>query len=139
LSFTKTNPTMTSKKLIFFNLLLAITLFSCEKDETPLKKFDSFLTQPATNITTETATLNGALILGDFAMEECGFYYSTESERFLTNYTTVSLGVVDTDGIISYNLEGLEPNTTYYFRTFVVFEQGGPIGRELSFTTAAAE
>lgn len=130
---------MISKKLIFLNLLFAIVMFSCEKDETPLKKFDSFLTQPATDITAETATLNGALILGDVGMEECGFYYSTESDKFLTGYTMVSLGVLGTDGIVSYNLEGLEPNTTYYFRTFVAFEQGGPVGKELSFTTAAAE
>lgn len=128
---------MTPKKFIFLNLFLAIALFSCEKDETPLKTFDNFITQPATNITSKTASLNGVLIVGDIKMQNCGFHYMKASDQFPKEYIVVDLGVFNTDGPISYNLEDLEPNTTYNFKTFMESKHGNPIGCEFSFTTAA--
>jgi len=88
----------------------------------------------ADNITALGARLNGNLnnlISGSTA--NVSFQWGTTSGVYTTE-TTAS--ILNTAGAFSFNLSGLSPKTTYYFRVKVVGD-GTVYGSEMSFTTLA--
>ena len=107
-----------------------------------VKKFKSFdenfiegvpvvETNEATNITTNSATLNGIITdCGNTKVIERGFYFGT-SENSMTKKIIES-----TDSIMVLNLTGLSDATKYYFKAFAVNQKGENCGTVNSFTTA---
>ena len=121
------------KKLL---LLSALLIFACTDDEgNPCIYQPTLTTEAVTNITETSATLNGTI---DITSENCetpnnteqGFVYSTEIQP-----TTDDIQVNVNGTNISTTIEGLEPNTTYYVRSFLTNAFGEFYGNEISFTT----
>ena len=121
------------KKLL---LISALLIFACTDDEgNPCVYEPTLTTEAATDITETSATLNGTV---DVYSQNCdtvenvlqGFVYSISTEP------TIDDTIVSVNGTsISSNLTGLEPNTTYYVRAFLVRPLIGVFyGNEVSFT-----
>ncbi len=122
------------KKLL---LLSALFIFACSSDDgNPCIYEPTLTTEAVTNITETSATLNGTI---DVYSQNCdtvenilqGFVYSTSSEP------TIDDNIVNLDGTsISEVITGLEPNTIYYVRVFLVRPLIGIFyGNEVSFVT----
>ena len=131
-----------TRKLIFLlfpNLFIAVIIFACSTDNegNPCVYEPTLETNEVTNITETSATLNGTI---DVYSQNCdtvenilqGFVYSSSSEP------TIDDNIVNLDGTsISEVLTGLEPNTTYYVRVFIVRPLIGIFyGNEVSFVTS---
>ena len=71
-------------------------------------------TEPATDIMAVSATLHGYVAVENAAITTKGFEYRELGD---SSFTTVS--VTGNDNTFSYMLNGLTPNTTYEYRTFV--------------------
>ena len=122
------------KKLTY--LFLAILIIACSDDEgNPCVYNPTLVTDAATNVTETTATLNGVINIvsencEDTTNTEQGFVYAT------TIQPTIANNKVNVNGTgISTTLENLEPNTTYYTRTFLTNVFGEFYGNEVSFMT----
>ena len=95
-------------------------------------------TLDVTNITPLNATLNGTINIED--SENCetfpyqGFVYAKTIQPTI-NDTQVNVNGTD----ITTTLENLEPNTTYYVRTFLTNSTDEFYGNEVSFTTVGCE
>ena len=123
------------KKLIF--VVLTVLIVACSDDEgNPCNYSPTLTTSAVTNITETSATLNGVISI---VSENCdnptnteqGFVYATTIQPTTANN---KVNVNGTD--ISTTLENLEPNTTYYARTFLTNALGEFYGNEISFTTS---
>ena len=75
---------------------------------------DSAYTHPATDLTSTSATLNGSVSVEHATITTKGFEYREPGD---STFTTVN--VTGNDNNFSYMLNGLTPNTTYEYRTFV--------------------
>ena len=104
------------KKLIY--LFLALLIVACSDDEgNPCVYNPTLTTSAVTNITETSATVNGVISI---VSENCdnpnnteqGFVYATTIQP-TTNNAQVNVNDITT------TLENLEPNTTYYVRTFL--------------------
>lgn len=87
-------------------------------------------TNPATNVEGATATLNGTLNDDGGEACECGFEWGETPA--LGNTTPTQSGTTGTT--FSFNLSGLTPGKTYYFRAFATNSAGTGYGAILSFT-----
>ena len=93
-------------------------------------------TNTATNITDNSATLNGNIVSnGGFTITESGFVYSTTS-----NPTIGGVGVIQiqtsptiTTGDYSENISDLTINQTYYYKAYATNSEGTAYGIEKSF------
>ena len=122
------------KKLL---LLSALLIFACSSDDegNPCIYEPTLSTEAVTDITETSATLNGIIAI---ISENCdvpnnaeqGFVYSTEIQPTLDD---IQVNVNGTN--ISTTVEGLEPNTTYYVRSFLTNNLGDFYGNEMEFTT----
>ena len=90
-------------------------------------------TNDASNITQNSATLNGELTsLGTATSVQVSFEWGTTSGALDHETTPEQLNEA---GAFSANLTGLTPSTTYYFQAKAVGD-GTAYGNEMSFTTA---
>ena len=122
------------KKLL---LLSALLIFACTDDEgSPCVYQPTLITEAVTNITETSATLNGTI---DVYSQNCdtvenilqGFVYSTSPNPTTDDSVTYVYGIS-----ISDDLAGLQPNTTYYVRVFLVRPLIGTFyGNEVEFVT----
>ena len=85
-------------------------------------------TNDATNITTSSATLNGAVTAGSETITAQGFEWKATTGG---TYTAVNA----TGTTMSYDLTGLAPNTSYTFKAFATTASGTTYGAEKTFTT----
>ncbi len=89
-------------------------------------------TADATNITANSATLNGELAsLGTSKSVDVSFQWGTSSGSY-TNETEVT--ALTSKEEFAFGMTGLTPNTTYYYRAKAV-GNGTDYGPEKSFTT----
>ena len=89
-------------------------------------------TSAATNITVNSATLNGSVSNPDnVTITAQGFEWKTSN---VGTYTAVNA----TGETMSHSLTGLTANTSYTYRAFVTTENGTSYGDEVTFTTTAA-
>jgi len=96
------------------------------------EKYPSATTQATTNIKDVTVKGNGTLTDGGLATE-WGFEYGlTETPTW-----KVSKVITIAESAFSLNINGLEPETTYYYRAFVTNSFGTAYGGWVSFTTTA--
>jgi hypothetical protein len=131
------------KKLIksFTLLMIALlfTVFCCTTDEgaTLCIVEHNLETNAAENVTANSARLSGSIGIVSENFEiplgaQQGFVYATSSMPNIDdNLITVNAGD------ISASLNGLNPETTYYVRTFIANSIGEYYGNEINFTTTA--
>ena len=123
------------KKLLY--LFLTVLIVGCSDDDgNPCLYNPTLTTSAVTNITETSATLNGVISIvsqncDDPNNTEQGFVYATTIQPTTAN-TKVNVNGTD----ISTILENLEPNTTYYARTFLTNALGDFYGNEVSFMTS---
>ena len=126
------------KKLIY--LILTVLIVGCSDDDAngnPCLYNPTLTTSAVTNITETVATLNGVVSIVSENCEdpnntEQGFVYGTTIQPTISNNKVIGYGNV-TD--MTTTLENLEPNTTYYVRTFLKNTFGEYYGNEVSFMT----
>ena len=125
------------KKLIL--LLFIPFIFTCSDDGEACVYQPTLSTESATEINQSSVTLNGTI---DVMSPNCdvpnnieqGFVFSTEIQPTINDYQ------VNVNGsYISTSIENLEPDTTYYVRSFVTNNFGEFYGNEISFTTLAVD
>ena len=122
------------KKLLY--LFLTVLIVGCSDDDgNPCLYNPTLTTSAVTNITETAATLNGVISIvsqncDDPNNTEQGFVYAT------TIQPTTANNKVNVNGTeVTTTLENLEPNTTYYARTFLTNAFGEFYGNEVSFIT----
>ena len=123
------------KKLLY--IFLTVLIVACSDDDgNPCLYNPTLTTSAVTNITETSATLNGVISIvsencDDPNNTEQGFVYATTIQPTIAN-TKVNVNGTD----ITTTLENLEPNTTYYARTFLTNAFGEFYGNEVSFITS---
>ena len=130
------------KKLLY--LVLTVLIISCSSDDSSSDDGGDIncvynpTTLAVTNITESTAILNGII---SAVSENCEAPYNTE-QGFVyatTIQPTINNNQINANGVnISATIENLEPNTTYYVRTFLINSLGEFYGDEMSFITSEA-
>jgi len=98
-------------------------------------------TEGATDVTPTTATLHGMFDPGEtIVIDTMGFYYSSEVKVPKKEEPNSQFAEIPFDDITkkSLKIEGLKPNTTYYYRAFAQNRNGISYGNVKSFTTADA-
>lgn len=86
------------------------------------------LTQAATNVTENSATINATVTQGTETIDYKGFVWRVAN-------TNIWMPIIITDNTMSYILDSLTPNTTYEFRAVVITANGTYMGDIQSFTT----
>ncbi|MDB4174832.1 BspA family leucine-rich repeat surface protein [Flavobacteriaceae bacterium] len=123
------------KKLLY--LFLTLLIVGCSDDDgNPCLYNPTLTTSAVTNITETSATLNGVISIvsqncDDPNNTEQGFVYATTIQPTIAN-TKVNVNGTE----VTTTLENLEPNTTYYVRTFLTNAFGEFYGNEVSFITS---
>lgn len=95
---------------------------------------------PATDIEDESATLNGRLTSdGDYDVVEYGFYYDDSSTVSTTDDKEIA-GTSDLEDEESFEaiIVGLEADTRYYFRAYIIYEDSRDNRRLLLSTNSRA-
>ncbi len=98
------------------------------------------VTQSATSVTSTSATLNAAVNANWEATSSLTIRYSTDDSVVAggggTSATVAPAQAVGGDStVVSGNVSGLQPGTTYYYRAAATNTQGSASGAVLSFTT----
>ena len=123
------------KKLIY--LFLALIIVACSSDgdsnggDNNANCEYTLNSLAVTNSINDSATFNGIISLNsncEFPITEQGFVYATTIQPTLNNN---KINVNGTD--VSITIENLEPNTTYYVRTFLTNALGEFYGNEINF------
>jgi hypothetical protein len=96
--------------------------------------YPTVTTNPATSISSTTATLNGSLTDGSASTTGHGFAWGTDPTLGGGDTATTTLGATST-GAIYQMLSSLTQNTTYYFRAYAVNSAGTSTGSILNFKT----
>ncbi len=90
-------------------------------------------TQPASSITTTTATLN-SVVNSDSNRTTTSFQYGT-TDSYGSSTTTTAAGSTNQFTNVSANLTNLSPHTTYHCRATASNAAGSTNGTDLTFTT----
>lgn len=91
-------------------------------------------TSAVSNVGTTSATFNGNIINeGSPAYTERGFCYSTSSNPTISSNKIAIPG--SGTGIYTYNISGLDYQTTYYVKTYAIQNGVAIYGNEVDFTT----
>ena len=122
------------KRILFFAILITL---SCSNDEGYVSCIYQYTleTEEATNISDTSAIINGRVIVTSdnctvSSSAQKGFVYSTNNQPNINDNLVTS-----TEEQINVTLTNLNPNTTYYVRSFIVSSNGEYYGNEISFTT----
>ncbi|MFA7081108.1 MAG: fibronectin type III domain-containing protein, partial [Bacteroidales bacterium] len=90
------------------------------------------VTNLATAITQNIATLNAAITAGSETITAQGFEYKLSNAN-----TWTPINVIPTSNALTHNLTGLTPNTAYTFRAYATTDLGTVYGITQTFTTLA--
>ena len=88
------------------------------------------VTNPTTNVTDYSLTLNGTIIAGSETITSQGFEY-----KLVTSSTWTTIAADLNGNSITYNLSGLLHSSTYEYRAFATTASGTVYGTIESFTT----
>ena len=109
--------------------------FTYKNDNVPFVLPMDLITLAATEVTEETATLNGDLFAGTETVTARGFEYKTADEQTWTSVTST-----DENNIYAVSINGLVPDTEYTFRAFATNDGGNTVyGEELTFRTLTVQ
>ena len=93
-------------------------------------------TDPATNVTANSATMNGTYYMNGTTISSAYFEYGTStgygSTKTLTTPTNTISGNIES---VSDNLTGLSSNTTYHYRLVITTGSVTVPGNDMTFTT----
>lgn len=95
------------------------------------------ITESATNITSDSATLNG-IVNANGLSTTIWFQYGTTSGSYTHTSTTQSVNGFD-DTVVNIGISGLSAETTYYYRIVAQNSAGTSNGNEMSFTTSSGK
>lgn len=125
------------KKLFVFFAMI-VMLASCQKEagSSSNKKTPS-VTLGANHISAVSVVLEGKANIGSSAASDLvvGFQYSKSAGILPSNSISVTASDADADYQYSTGISGLEPSTTYYFRSFVRQNNVDTYGETKEFTT----
>ena len=135
------------KKLIYFSMA-ALMLFACTPEKNGNSKEDNIpdgkemataVTVGSEQVTATGAVLKGKAIMGTAGPEDLkvGFQYSKSSGISSQNSISIDAAEVDADYNYSSSVSGLDPETKYYFRSFVRQDDRETYGETKEFTTSA--
>ena len=122
--------------------IAALLLVACDRPTSSKSgSSSSTLAKPYTvaadQVTISSAVLKGRVAMGSTVAPDLkiGFQYSKSAGIMPSNSTTIE--VTDTDANYNFSTEitGLDPSTTYYFRSFVHQNGADTYGETMSFTT----
>ncbi len=112
----------------------AVRTFTTDEDEDEDEGAPTVITDSATGIGSEEATLNAEIDdIGDSDIEEYGFYWG--EDRDCDEKEEVGDDELDEGDDFDLDLEDLEPGTTYYFKAYAKNDDGTDYGSVKSFTT----
>jgi hypothetical protein len=123
-------PTLTAGATTSFRISYVLTLA-----ESQIPSINSSAsTNNATNLTSSSATLNGAVNANGLSTNT---YFEISKSASFSDSTTVSSSILSNsiETNISASATGLSPSTTYYFRVRAVNSSGSSIGNTFSFNT----
>jgi len=93
-------------------------------------------TDPATNVTANSATMNGTYYMNGTTISSAYFEWGTSTSygntKTLTTPTNITSGVIES---VSDNLTGLTSNTTYHYRLVITVGSITVPGNDITFTT----
>jgi hypothetical protein len=105
-------------------------------DDTPVTEPPQVITTAALNITSTSAMVSGILSsLGSAEKVQVYFEYGPDSNYGSTTDMTEMLA----PGSFSFNLQDLNPETTYYYRACAAGSSEEVVGEEASFATVSQE
>lgn len=91
-------------------------------------------TSAMSNVTFETATTGGTIVAtGGEEITACGVCWGTTENPDLTGLYTIDEAV---DGVFVSEIDGLEPDMTYYVRAYATNVNGTAYGEQVSFSTS---
>ena len=101
----------------------------------------SVVTQKETDVATRTVTLHGKVSVDEeFASAtDVGFRYADSEEDLTAGKDKYTKGNLGENGVFSKSLEGLKPETTYYYRACASYNNLEVFGGIRSFTTDKEE
>lgn len=109
--------------------------FTYKNDNAPFVLPMDLITLAVTEVTEESATLNGDLFAGTETVTTRGFEYKTADEQTWTSVTST-----DENDIYAVTIDGLTPDTEYIFRAFATNDGGNTVyGEELTFRTLTVQ
>ena len=114
--------------------IIALSLIACDEQETPTKDA-KFTTIEVTDVALDKATVKSSLSVGTQNVLDCGFVWGTIATPSIGAAQEEHFGPKDKDQDITHTIAGLESNTTYYLRTFLILNSGTVYSDVLSFTT----
>lgn len=126
-------------KIIGFFAVIALSGVACDKKGTSFSPAHP-VTVEASQIAVFSAVLAGRVVKGSSETSDLvvGFQYSKTADILPSNSTTVKADI-EADNCYSAILTGLEPATTYYFRSYIFQNNGYFYGETGSFTTKDIE
>lgn len=105
-----------------------------EKSFTTMQIPPEFITYAATNVTTNSAKLNGKIFKSDLLIQIYGFYFKEQGGSY--GLFDISQNInLDTTTTIFYNMTELKPYTLYTYKTFGLGINNSYEGGEISFRT----
>lgn len=104
------------------------------KSFTTLSTVPVVTTTAMSNVTFETATTGGTIVAtGGEEVTACGVCWGTSENPDLTGLYTIDEA---TDGVFVSEIDGLEPDMTYYVRAYATNKNGTAYGEQISFSTS---
>jgi uncharacterized protein (TIGR02145 family) len=110
------------------------TAYGADLSFATLGQVPGCITQPATNMTSSGATLNGT-VNANYLSTTVTFEYGITISYGQTVTSAQSPVIGNNATSVSANLSGLNPGTTYHFRIKALNELGTTYGEDLTFTT----
>jgi hypothetical protein len=97
------------------------------------------LTDPATNVTQTSATLNGRVNPHGGTVTDCHFEFGATSAYGSSTPCSPSVGPITTEALRKFELKNLSVGTTYHYRLVVTTNAGTTEGADVAFTTLLPE
>lgn len=121
-------------KNLYKILVVSALVFSLFAVKVSFAAEPTVMTDPASNITTSSATLSAFYNANGETITGAMFKYGTDPLMSQTAYVSTPTSA---SGTLSTTISGLLPNTTYYFKTVLVSTYGLSQGYSAPFTTLA--
>lgn len=104
------------------------------KSFTTLSTVPVVTTTAMSNVTFETATTGGTIVAtGGEEITACGVCWGTSENPDLTGLYTIDEA---NEGVFVSEIDGLEPDMTYYVRAYATNKNGTAYGEQISFSTS---
>lgn len=122
--------------IIFLSFLVAICV-SCESPDSPEENKIECSSGEVSHISCCNAVISGKVTLSGNSSSDyrIGVVYSTDSIIILSDAVSVKATNVESDGSYQIVTKTLEPETTYYYRSFIEKDKVFTFGRTKSFST----